>query len=142
MAFLNQRDNVNSLFGTYSIAQNQNTITYDNNDRTNESMYDYILRGKDGLQKKIMDTNKTLQSINEPDTYLTAKRADLNRIAVLLEGEFNTVFQRQLKRNIPLKEVRENTKKEVDLLYDRLMKLHMEDYPPENNQRILKKLLN
>lgn len=140
MEYLKPRANINSLFGQYSIAQNNTDITFDNPNTTDNNIYDFVLRGKDGLQKKIVDTNKSIQALTAPTDWLTAKRADLTRIANELEAEFERVFTRQLKRNIPVREMRENTKKEVDTLYDKLLKLHHEDFPQEMLSKVVKKL--
>ena len=39
-----------------------------------------------------------------------------------------------------MSEVRERTKKDVDELYDKLMRFHNEDFPQELLQRVVKKI--
>ena len=132
-----QRLAVNSLFGLYDVAANTNDITLTAPDAP---MYDYILRGKDGIQNKILHSDRTLEALMEPVTHLDKIRNNLEAIAIDLADEFPKIFSRQLNRGITLKEARENTKKEIDIKYDKLMKQHNEDFPKELTHRIAKKL--
>lgn len=139
MTYLEARTAVNSLFGAYTIGRNSNTIRYDREDITNDNIYDNILRGRDGIQRKMQESEKITQALENPALFLTAKRDDLHEMIAKLNTEFRLVFERQLKRNLPLKETRENTRKEIDTLYERLMKYHKEDFPDSLVQRAIKK---
>ena len=140
MAYLTARPGINSLFGAYNILQDQTNITYADPGATNASIYDYVLRGKDGIQNKIKKSGDTVEALTAPTEFLAKKRTNLEAIAAELDLEFKKVFRKQLNRNLPIKEVRANTKKEIDALYDKLMKIHNEDYPHELVSRIVKKL--
>lgn len=136
-----QRNNVNSLFGLYNVDRQTGEIALADPGRFNDNVYDHVLRGKDGIQMKIKNSDKLVNALSNPSAYLENKRNDLKQIAIKLDGEFETSFRRHISRNIPLKEARENTKKDVDELYDKLMKFHQQDFPDEIVQRLVKKMV-
>jgi len=135
------RDNVNSLFGLFNIDRQTGIVAPVNADIFRDNVYDHVLRGKNGIQMKIKNSEKMVNALANPSLYLENKRNDLMQIAVKLDTEFETSFRRHISRNIPLKEARENTKKDVDELYDKLMKFHQQDFPDEIVQRLVKKMV-
>lgn len=138
--YLAQRTNVNSLFGTYSIAQDSTTATFDNPAQTNQQIFDYILRGKDGIQNKIVSSDRTIEALTNPIPFITRKRADLVRISNELEDTFKRVYAKEINRGLSHEETKKNVTVEVDRIFDREMKNHHEDFPNDLVSRIVKKL--
>lgn len=135
------RNVVNSLFGTYTVAQDTGIATWDDVGVTNANVYDKLLRGKDSIQTKIKQSDKIVNALADPTGFIYQRLEDLSRIAGLLKTEFERSFQVHASRNIPMKNVRENVKKDVDELYDKLMMFHNQDFPTDILQRIVKKLV-
>ncbi len=134
-----KRDKVNSLFGEYNVGTDA-SVTWVDDGVTKEAIYDKILRGKDGLQNKIKYADNLIGAIGDPIAFIAKKRGNLDGIATKLALEFRESMFRNMQRNLPLKEVRENVKKDVDEKYDKLMKFHDQDYPLETVKRVAKKL--
>lgn len=141
MAYINARANVNSLLGAYSINQDSTEITFDNAGITNASIYDKILRGKDSIQTKIKQSDLIVNALAAPVAYLTAKRNALAVIFTQLNDQFRPIYERHLRRNLSLEETKNNTIKEIDELFDQLMKDHNEDYPQSLTERVVKKIV-
>ena len=136
--FMPARLNVNSLFGTYNVAGDTGNITlHPNND---DPMADFILRGKDGLQKKILHSDRTITALNDPITFLRRKREDLNAIALSISNQFAIIYSNELKRGLSHEQTKKNTVEEVDRRLDKLLKNHKEDFPDELTKRIIRKL--
>lgn len=139
MDIIAARTKVNSLFGYYSVDAKAE-IKWEKDDETEGAMLDKILRGKDGIQNKIISSDKIVSAVTDPIKFISGKRTDLANIAVKLTTEFQESMLRNMQRNLPLKEVRENVKKDVDEKHDKLMKFHSQDFPEEIVKRIVKKL--
>lgn len=137
MAYLQKRTAINSLFGVYEIEQDKTNVKFTDINDTEQNIYDNILRGKDGIQKKIMMSEHLATAISSPADFLTKKRNSLAEIVKTLNDEFKKIFKRQLSRNLPLKQTRENTRKEIDILYEKLMKYHNEDFPRDLVERAI-----
>ena len=140
MALFSTRDNVNSLFGSYNVNDTNAAVTWVDDGITNSAIYDKILRGKEGLQNKIKYADNLINAIANPEDFIARKRVNLNTIAEKLATEFRDSMLRNMQRNLPIKEVRENVKKDVDEKYDKLMKFHNQDFPEETLRRIVKKM--
>lgn len=134
------RIGVNSLFGAYTVNNRSAEVSWDVPDTTNQAIYDKILRGKEGLQNKIKYADNLINAIADPEDFIARKRGDLAAIAEKLSTEFRDSMLRNMQRNLPIKEVRENVKKDVDEKYDKLMKFHHQDFPEETLKRIVKKM--
>lgn len=136
--YLKERANVNSLFGTYSIAENSTILNTDNLNK--DSITDYILRGKDGLQRKIMTSDTTLEALSDPQKFLERKAADLNKILLEVEAVFEKQYVSELRRGLSHAETKKNTVAEVDRQLDKKLRNHKEDFPEELCKRLVKKL--
>lgn len=139
--FLNVRTDVRTVFGKYTIAKDTNTLT-DSTGLSNDSIYDYLVRdkGKESIQAKIMRSEKSVSAVATPIDFLTLKRTDLVGMVKTLKESAKTIFERYLNRNMPIKEAREKTRKDLDAKFMQLMKDHEEDFPKSDVTRAIKKL--
>lgn len=136
--YLKERINVNSLFGTYSVLADSDTLNTDG--INNDSITDYILRGKDGLQRKIMTSDRTLEALSDPKGFLINKVTDLNKILLEIETTFEKQYVSELRRGLSHAETKKNTVAEVDRQLDKKLRNHKEDFPEELCKRLVKKL--
>jgi iron-sulfur cluster repair protein YtfE (RIC family) len=142
MAYLPGRANVNSLFGTYTVARNTGIITPDDVDVYGNSTLDYIMRGKDGLQKKIINSNKTIEAITNPTTHLDQKAADLQtNVLDKINADFDRIYKNEIKRGLSLEKTKKNTVEEVDRLLTKYLRYHEENFPIDLTKRVVKKLV-
>ena len=135
------RTNVNSLFGQFTSAVDTGAITWGVPDTTNAAVSDFVMRGKHGLQQKIVASNKAIEAIGMGGTFLTEKRADLIGILNKLYTKFDTTYGEEIKRGLTLKETKENTVNIVNKELDRLLKLHHEKFPEELCKKVIRKLV-
>lgn len=140
--FTKARKDVRSVFGTYSIGDDAPELTA-NTFGTDGSVYDYLVRadGKDGLQAKIIRSDLGIEGIKTPTAFLKRKQADLVKIVSILKKSAQDTFERYMKRNIPIKEARDKTRKDLDTKFLSLMKDHEEDFPKSVLDTAVKKLV-
>ena len=140
MTYLKQRSDVINVFGKYTIAAD--SVTVDGTNISGESIYDYLIRdkGKESIQAKILRSEKSVSAVSSPLTYLDDKKKDLVAITENLRKSVKDIFERYLNRNMPIKEAREKTKKDLDTKFLQLMKDHEEDFPKSDTSRAIKKL--
>ncbi len=138
--FLNVRTDVRSVFGTYTIPKNK--VEVDGTNLNDGAIYDYLVRdkGKEGIQAKIMRSEKSVSAVATPIDFLTLKMQDLVGMVRTLKENSKTIFERYLNRNMPIKEAREKTRKDLDAKFMQLMKDHEEDFPKSDVTRAIKKL--
>ncbi len=138
--FLKERKEVRSVFGLYSIPGND--VNVDGAKLSDDSIYDYLVRdkGKDSIQAKIIRSEKSVSAVATPTEFLTLKMNDLVKMVDLLKGETKRTLTRYLNRNMPIKEAREKTRKDLDAKFMQLMKDHEEDFPKSDVSRAIKKL--
>jgi hypothetical protein len=140
MAYLNARTKVKSVFGEYAIEENKTDVTLT---ESPGSIYDYLVRdgGRQGLQSKIMLASTNIDAISDGVAFITKKQKDLVRIVGLLKTDVKGIFERYLNRNLPIKEAREKTRRDLDEKFLKLMKEHEEDYPKATLDKVITKLV-
>lgn len=144
MAYLNARNNINSLFGLYTIAQDQTEVGWVDNNATNNMAYDYVLRdkkGKESLQATIKRSDRVVTALSDPIAFLTAKRLNLNEIATKLTKKYPEVLQRELNKNKTISEARKEALSVIDKKFDKKIKKHNEEYPKELLGKLVRKLV-
>lgn len=145
MAYLNVRNNVNSLFGFYSIPEDDTAVTWANNgDNAKAMAYDYVLRdknGKESMQATIKKSNIVIDALTNPIDFLIAKRESLRAIAEQLEKKYPVVLQRELNKNKTIKDARKEALSVIDKKFDKKMKKHNEIYQKELLGKIVRKLV-
>lgn len=136
------RNNINSLFGLYTVDVDNGNITWVNDNNTNAKVYDYVLRdnGKKSIQASIRNSDKVLKAIQSPVDFLTAKTGDLVTIANSLSKKYPKILQRYLNRNLPIGEARKKALEDLDKKFDNKMKKHNEEYPKELVGKLVRKL--
>jgi len=142
--YLDRRANVNSLFGYYTIEQDQTNVTWDAINNTNAMAYDYVLRdkkGKESLQATIKRSDKVVTALTNPIAFITLKRADLKTIAEHLATKYPIVLQRELNKNKTISEARKEAVSVIDKKFDKKMKKHNEEYPKELLGKLVRKLV-
>lgn len=138
MTYLNKRTDVKSVFGKYTIEANKTDLAFT---ADGGSVYDYLVRngGREGLQSKIRLADTNIESLADPIAFLTKKQASLVEMVKSLKSAAPAILERYINRNLPIKEAREKTRKELDEKFLRLMKDHEEDFPRATLDRIIKK---
>lgn len=139
--FAKERKDVKSVFGTYTIGTDGPEITADT--LSADSIYDYLVRqdGRNGLQAKMKFADRGIEAMTSPDKFFEDKQKDLVKIVGILKESAKNTFQRYLNRNIPVKEAREKTRKDLDAKFLTLMKDHEEDFPKDILSKIVTKLV-
>lgn len=144
MAYLNARPNINSLFGFYSIPENQSTVGWDSGAATNAMAYDYVLRdknGKESMQATIKKSDIVINALTAPVDFLKKKRENLREIADHLEKKYPMILQRELNKNKTIKDARKEALSVIDKKFDKKMKKHNEIYQKELLGKIVRKLV-
>lgn len=144
MAYLNVRNNINSLFGFYTIPQDQSNVNWDAPNNTNQMAYDYVLRdknGKESLQATIKRSDRVVNALADPIAFITAKRQDLTTIAEKLAVKYPIVLQRELNKNKTISEARKEAISVIDKKFDKKIKKHNEEYPKELLGKLVRKLV-
>jgi hypothetical protein len=115
-----RRDNIDSQFDKYNIAEDNINVDFVNNDRTSNSMYDHVLRVT-GLQQQIQDSNNKLNSKYKPETILeTNNKAYVTDVANKLRDYSMETYQYYLEAGLSQKDAEEKTKNDV-ILYKKLL---------------------
>lgn len=140
MTYLKERKEVNSLFGTYTINVNETNVKFDNDDKFKTATYDFILRGKEGLQRRMIKADRTVEALANPIKFLGDKRQDLYNIANDLEDSFEKTYKRELQRGLSHEKTKQNVQEEIDKLAVKKLKMHNEDYPEDLVKRVIRKL--
>lgn len=134
--YLNRRNNINSLFGTYNIRRNNNDIGFDRDfDPTTK---DFILRNT-GLAKEIKSIQRGIGALNDPQEYLIQKNNDLARIADEVQLKFQNEYVFLMDRG---RSQDEATREALALATEHKKKLyneHLYNYPTKIREPTLAK---
>lgn len=139
-----EKRKINSLFGPLvgTKASPEYKFSEEEGDKTiiDNSIKDYVLRGKRGLQSKIVNADKVIGAMTNPTGYLNAKYNSLESMVTSLENRFKEVYERESKRGISQDEVKKNVSAEINRLMDKEIKIHNEDFPHDLVSRAVRKL--
>lgn len=133
MAYLEERNNMNSLFGFISIAQNTNIIEYDEDNTTNMNIYDTILRDNDvkNLGREIDQVKRRTDMKFNKRTYINEKNDDLKIIAHKLKEIIKQKFLLYLTNGYSQKEAQKKAYESAKIEEAELLKLHKLKFPKE-----------
>lgn len=131
MEYLKRRNNVNSLFGTYVIAQNSTEVVF--NAGVDDNIYDYILR-----DPKVKSLNNEIEQVQinfnikkNPQTYLVNKTSNLEKIAKECKKFFKKKFEFYLNAGYDQETAEKKATEATNHEKDELMKIHKKKYPVE-----------
>lgn len=133
MAYLNTRADVNSLFGNYSIAQNEKYLDDGSKATMAPLVYDYILRDPThtSLQMEIENVGRKADAILAPAGYIREKNADLiaieKKISIALAENIRYLLSEGYDQSQAEKIGLEKAKQQKDFL----MNVHKKKYPKE-----------
>ena len=141
MAFLNQRNGVNSLFGTYNIAEDDITVTTTNAMSTvmDNNMYDFILRdSKNSLLHEINEVDIKFNIKKNPGKYLKAKNNDLLSISQRCINRFREKYTFYIEMCYGQEEATQKAEHAVNEEKKELLALHKKRFPIEAEKLNLK----
>lgn len=127
--FLNKREKVKTVFGTYDIAED----SVDVNISRDTSVYDYILRDPQykSLQNEIAQaTNESMIQFN-PQGYLVAKKADLKTISEELQTKLAADYKMLLEQSFTQSEAKKKALEQSAKRKDLLMEIHKRKFPKD-----------
>lgn len=123
-----RRDNVNSLFGTYSATMGVRNFGWTNPAQSLDHEKDFILR-ETGILKDIKHISRANVALADPEDYLLQKNRDLLAISGDITNEFNTVFIEMMSRGFSQKEAQIRALESAKILKDKKILIHNENYP-------------
>jgi len=133
MAYLETRANVNSLFGNYTVAQDQTYLDDGSKATMGPFAYDYILRDPThmSLQMEIENVGRKANAVLAPNQYMNEKNRDLlnieRKLSVALAENIRYLLSEGYSQSQAEKIGLEKTKQQKDFLMD----VHKKKYPKE-----------
>lgn len=134
MTYLEARNNINSLFGVLSIAQNTNIIDYNANPiETDSIIYDTILRDNDvkNLGREIDQVKRRTDMKFNKRAYINEKNTDLIDIAHKLKKIIKKKFLLYLNNGFTQEEAQKKAYESAKSEEAELLKLHKLKFPKE-----------
>lgn len=133
MAYLNTRTDVNSLFGNYSVAQDQNYLDDPSKATMGPFAYDYILRDPThtSLQMEIENVGRKANAVLAPSQYMGEKNRDLLNIERKLSTALAENIRYLLSEGYSQSEAEKIGLEKAKQQKDFLMDVHKKKYPKE-----------
>jgi len=124
----NQRNDINSLFGSYNAAPDTGDIRFGNRRDKYNSMKDFVYR-ETGIAKEYKHIAKATNALADPEDYLTRKNQDLLAIGEQTVAIFDDTFSDYMRRGFSQKESKIRALEEAKRAKNNLMAIHLEDFP-------------
>lgn len=128
----NKRTAVKSVFGTYTIKEDETDLVFTPDD---DSTYDFILRDPQykSIQNEIVQAQNYSLIQFDPKTYLENKRKDIIDIADKLKAKYIEDFTQLLKESFTESEAKKMALEQSQKRKEFLMNIHKKKFPKDQS---------